>query len=696
MKRNSLKYRSNGSFTKNGKNGQNTPLIGLLEWFHFKDFDHVDQTIKHLKALGIKELRTGFSWADAHRSDGMEWFDWYIPRLAECVNILPCFLYTPPSIGLEPKTSAPPQNPYEYGNFIGEMLDKYGQYFEYVELWNEPNNQSEYDYTLDQNWTRFSTMIGHAAEVVKAKKKKSVLGGMSPVDPNWLEMMQGYGALQIIDAVGIHGFPDVFDSHWPGWDTIVKKVKNVLQDDNKEIWITEVGYSTWNYDQRQQLKQFLNAIKAPVDRVYWYSLNDLESRHPTVDGFHLDEREYHFGIVTNRKPKLLYKLLKERGTEKIIEDDWLADPYITSVQKRIDDQQHILITGGAGFIGINLANRLLMSGHRVTILDNLSRDGVEKNIRWIKQKYSKNLNIIVYDVRSYFAVKETVKKADMVFHLAGQVAVTTSFKDPAEDFEVNARGTINILNALREMDEPPPLVFTSTNKVYGRCKDIKLELNGDFYQPVDQELLEHGIGENQNLDFCSPYGCSKGTADQYVLDHARDIGLKTVVFRMSCIYGPHQCGCEDQGWLAHFIIKALKGEPITIFGNGKQVRDILYVEDLVNAFLTAWKKIDVVSGQVFNMGGGVRNAVSLLKVIEKIEDVLDEKIEVQYASWRPGDQKYYISDIRKFSTMTGWQPKVDAEEGIHLLLEWMKDNLPQVRRELKFKKRKNKPITVKA
>ncbi len=653
------------------------PSVGILEWFHFKDYNHVRRAIQQLKELGIKQIRTGFSWADYHREDGPEWFDWYIPELAKHFEVLPCFLYTPPSIGIEPKTSSPPRDYMEFGHFVDYMIFRYGDHFNYVELWNEPNNQSEYDFTLDKSWVRFAQMINFAARKAREAGKKIVLGGMSPIDFNWLQTMIDLGVLESVDVVGIHGFPGVFDSYWTGWDEQVSKLRKQLKANDLErieVWITEAGYSTRHFDESQQLKEFLTLLKTDVPRVYWYSLNDLDESYPTVDGFHLDEREYSFGLASANKPKLLYKIIKERGIDKIYHDEWMSIPYTTSVKKKVESQKHFLITGGAGFIGTNLAKHLLQLGHVVTVFDSLARDGVESNIRWLKDNFSSNLNIIIGDVRNKFVLDEAVKGVDMVYHFAAQVAVTTSFEDPMADFEINARGTFNLLHALKNLSSPPPILFTSTNKVYGRMSHVELELQNNRYLPEDEKLRANGFDENCPLDFCSPYGCSKGTADQYVLDYAREQGLKGVVFRMSCIYGPHQCGNEDQGWVAHFLLNALKGKDITIYGDGNQVRDILYVQDLVQAMVIACNKMDKLTGEAFNIGGGTANSHSLREVIALIEGHLNKKIDLDYQGWRPGDQRYYVSDFGKFTRLTGWRPKINAADGLRLLEHWLSDN----------------------
>ncbi len=332
-----------------------------------------------------------------------------------------------------------------------------------------------------------------------------------------------------------------------------------------------------------------------------------------------------------------------------------------------------LVTGGAGFIGSNLANNLLSELCSVKILDSLSRRGTENNVAWLRSLHGNGqFELIRGDVRDFSTVQSAVKGADVIYHLAGQVAVTSSVADPRLDFEVNSLGTLNVLEAARKSDRNPIVVFTSTNKVYGGMESVatvELETRYAFRD------LPHGISESQPLDFHSPYGCSKGAADQYVRDYARIYGMRTVVFRMSCIYGPRQFGNEDQGWLAHFTIASETGSLITIYGNGKQVRDVLYVDDLVKALRLAVRKIDVTTGQVYNIGGGPANTIAVWKEFSKLmSGWKGEEIPVRYENWRPGDQPCYISDIRKAFAHMGWQPQVNPENGTRRLWEWVSSN----------------------
>jgi CDP-paratose 2-epimerase len=283
------------------------------------------------------------------------------------------------------------------------------------------------------------------------------------------------------------------------------------------------------------------------------------------------------------------------------------------------------------------------------------------------------VDVIVGDVRDADTLRRVTRDVSRVFHFAAQVAVTTSLENPVEDFEVNARGTLNLLEALRAQPTPPPLIYTSTNKVYGHMADVPLRVRDGRYEPADASLREHGFSEERGVHFHSPYGCSKGCAEQYVLDYAKTFDMPTVVFRMSCIYGTHQFGNEDQGWVAHFLIRALEEQGITIYGDGRQVRDVLFIDDLVDAFLLAHQNIDTLSGEVFNMGGGPQNTTSLLELLDAIEALHGSRPHVDFENWRPADQQYYVSDTRKFSAATGWRAQVPVKEGIQRLYEWLRE-----------------------
>jgi CDP-paratose 2-epimerase len=339
--------------------------------------------------------------------------------------------------------------------------------------------------------------------------------------------------------------------------------------------------------------------------------------------------------------------------------------------KRTAHEKLALITGGAGFVATNIADRLLRDGWRVRLFDNLSRAGVEQNAAWLNAQHGGRVELMVGDVRDAAAMRKAVAGARRVFHFAAQVAVTTSLVDPFLDFDVNARGTLNLLEAVRALEDPPSLLFTSTNKVYGNLDDVPLRTEGKRYKPESHPVARRGISEERALDFHSPYGCSKGAADQYVLDYARTFGLRAAVFRMSCIYGPHQFGTEDQGWVAHFLIQALRGRPLTLYGDGLQVRDILYVEDLADAMMAVHEAIDAASGEAFNIGGGPANTISLLELLDLIGELLGERPVPTFEPWRPADQRYYVSDTSKFQELTGWRPRVGVRDGVMRLAAWL-------------------------
>ena len=337
----------------------------------------------------------------------------------------------------------------------------------------------------------------------------------------------------------------------------------------------------------------------------------------------------------------------------------------------------ILITGGAGFIGCNAAAHYIKSGSEVTILDNLSRRGTEINLEWLKEQG--DFEFIKGDIRDYetiFKIFSAGKNFEVVLHLAAQVAVTTSVKNPRRDFEDNALGTFNLLEAIRETKQNPVFIFSSTNKVYGNLESVAL-VEGEKKYEFGNNF--NAVSENQSLDFHSPYGCSKGAADQYVRDYSRIYDLKTVVLRQSCIYGPRQFGIEDQGWVAWFIIAHLLGKPITVYGNGKQVRDILYIGDLIACFDSVIKNIDAAKGGIYNVGGGPKNQISLLEFIDLLSEISGKKLDPAFSDWRPGDQPIYVSDIGKARSELGWTPQTDVKTGIEKLYAWVRENEQTIR-----------------
>lgn len=331
-------------------------------------------------------------------------------------------------------------------------------------------------------------------------------------------------------------------------------------------------------------------------------------------------------------------------------------------------RQTILITGGAGFIGSNTADYFLKKKYTVNVFDDLSRRGSDQNLAWLRRSWGSAVTFIKGDVvRDKTILRKLAEKSDAVIHLAAQVAVTTSVQQPYRDFLVNTQGTLNVLEAVRRSQKKPLVIYSSTNKVHGNLEGVAVAMTERGYR---YPSLQYGVAETHRLDFHSPYGCSKGAADQYVRDYARIYGLRTVVFRQSCIYGPHQFGIEDQGWVAWFVIATLLGKPITIYGDGHQVRDVLYIEDLNRLYEVAIKKIDRIQGKIYNIGGGAHQAFSLLQTLALLEKIFKKKISYACADWRPGDQKVYISDIRKVEAELGWKPKVDFEKGLRSLVRW--------------------------
>jgi len=325
----------------------------------------------------------------------------------------------------------------------------------------------------------------------------------------------------------------------------------------------------------------------------------------------------------------------------------------TAARGALEPERRLLITGGAGFLGVNAAVHFIKEGWHTTLLDNLSRPGTERNLRWLITRHPTMTTFVKEDVRNAGALAEHVRKQDAILHLAGQVAVTTSLVDPGTDFDVNARGTLNVLEAVRLNNPHAPLVFASTNKVYG-----KLEQNNGACK------------ETQPLDFHSPYGCSKGAADQYVRDYARCFQMSTVVLRQSCIYGAHQYGTEDQGWVAHFVHSILNRRPITVYGDGTQVRDLLDARDLSALYAAAIENIDRTRGEIYNVGGGPENQRNLLEVIDQIGELSNRKPEYSFAEWREGDQKYYVSDISKAKSVLDWEPRIGFDIGLRDLIAW--------------------------
>jgi CDP-paratose 2-epimerase len=645
--------------------------FGFVEWFRPGEFERTERLLPSIIASGASYLRTHLSWAEYLAPGGEEWFDWLIPKLGDQIDLLPCIHYTPPSLSRTGKANGAPVVLKDYADFVDHVLTRYGRHFRHIELWNEPNNLLDWDWREDPDFNLFCEMVGGAAYWAKQRGFKPVLGGPCPFDPMWLNLMGERGVLSVVDAVGFHGFPGTWDSEegsWGGWDMHLGEMRSVISRHNPqaEIWITETGYSTWRNDEMEQARRFTKALQVPADRMYWYSWADVPPDVAVQEGFWFDPRHYHLGCVTHEnQPKLLARLLMEGGVERLTEVTRLAAPHLAT------GAAPIVITGGSGFIGSNLADSFLSEGEDVIILDNLGRPGVDQNLGWLRERHGDLVHPVLADVRDLRGMEAAFADAKAVFHLAAQTAVTTSLASPLDDFEANARGTINVLEAVRKAGRKAPVIFASTNKVYGALDDVTMLPMDDRYVPEDAHVSEFGISEARPLDFCTPYGCSKGVADQYVLDYAKSFDIPTAVLRMSCIYGPRQFGTEDQGWVAHFLIRALSGEAISIYGDGRQVRDILHVDDAVAAYRAIHSGITSVKGQVFNLGGGPQNSVSILSVLREIESVTGRPLDLGFGDWRAGDQFFFVADTRKLENALGWKARVRWKSGLRHLADWL-------------------------
>jgi CDP-paratose 2-epimerase len=647
--------------------------LGFVEWFRIGEYGRAEEAADALTAMGVGHVRTHLSWADYRAPGGEAWYDWLLPMLGSRFELLPCLHYTPPDLSEDGRTAAPPRDLKALADFVDFICDRYDDTFTWLEIWNEPNNILDWDWRLDRDWLKFSEMLGAAAYWARQRGKRVVFPASCPTDLHWLRLMGERGLLNVVDAVGVHGFPGTWESQhagvWRGWAEAIDDIRQTIAPFNPEaeIWVTETGYSTWRQDPAPQLAAFNAALEAPVSRLYWYGLRDLPPDVAVQEGPHFDERHYHFGVDhAGGRPKLLGRLLRDGGVEAVRLTAAMAAPAIISTKP-------LLITGGAGFIGANLAHRLASEGEHVLLYDALARPGVEQNLAWLRHQFPDRISFTLGDTRDRASVAQATAEATAVFHLAAQVAVTTSLDDPEDDLQTNIMGTFNLLESLRRRGAKTPIIFASTNKVYGDLAQVELALGHQGWAPSDAVLRRDGLSEDLPLSFATPYGCSKGAADQYVLDYGHSFGVPSCVLRMSCIYGPRQLGTEDQGWVAHFMLRAVQDKPIVLFGDGHQVRDILYVTDAVAAYVAAWKRIGAVSGRAFNLGGGPANAVSLVQLLAHLEAVLGRPIDIRFADWRQNDQRYFVADSRRAQAALHLPSPLPWREGSTLLLREIAD-----------------------
>ena len=621
--------------------------FGFVERFAPEEREHLTRTVAAMQAAGATWLRLPV--LEAEYRARADWHDWLLPTLGGGFELLPSIAAAE-------------------GGIIEPLVSRHGSHFRILECTLPPG-------LPPSDRGRASLLEAVRAGVASARRLgcEIVLGGVPLLDAGWLELIGEAGLFDQIRAVGVRWYPGTWDDprhgrpdHPQPW----RAFRTALERYNRgaEIWLTETGYSTWRHDEAAQAARFRAALEAPASRMYWSVWRDVApaSRGEGV----VDPRAFHLGVSDwQGRPKLLRRLLESGNLPTAGSEQALARPAI-----RLGAEPAVVF-GGAGFIGSNLADALLSDGREVVLFDNLSRPGVERNLAWLAERHGKRLHPILADIRDPDAVGEAVRGAGAVFHLAAQVAVTSSLVDPRHDFAVNAVGTLNVLEAVRLHAAAAPVVFASTNKVYGALADVPVVDAADSTLPQDEGLRAYGIGEQRPLDFCTPYGCSKGVADQYVLDYAHSFRLRTAVLRMSCIYGPRQFGNEDQGWIAHFLIRALRNQPITLFGNGKQVRDVLHVVDAVRAYRGVLDHIDRLSGRAFNLGGGPGNAVSLQVVLAEIGSLLGRPVEVRHEGWRSGDQPYFVADTRSLHEAIGWSPQIGWREGLRHLADWLHGDL---------------------
>lgn len=640
---------------------------GFSEHFFVGEYERADRVVSAIHQAGFTSLRVDVSARDYYARGGTEWHEWLFRRIASELELLPCLAFSSTA------ADSPSRGVRVYADFVDTILTHHGKHFDYLELSSPPPPMSG-DGVRDL-WLRSTESLTAILQATRGGWNV-VLGTGAPGLPSsggpsthpefyWIRALCERGLLDQVSAVSLQGLHQ--PKTWNRFQQLARRLQGVLDAHGARatLWLTEGGYPSSARNETLQARHLAAFLSVPAERHYWRSWQD----RPAVEAPLQDQR---LGVVrADGRPKLVARLLQQDTATRN------ACLMVEPISVRSAAHPPVVILGGAGFIGSNLAKSFLEDGEQVIVIDNLSRPGVEHNLRWLKSRYGDRLQAKLTDIREEPNLGEILRGVRAVVHLAAQVAVTTSLLDPLEDFDVNAYGTLRVLEALRNNGANVPLLFASTNKVYGDLADIQLEETPEGYLPIDPALRERGIDERQPLDFRTPYGCSKGVADQYVLDYARSFGLPLAVLRMSCIYGPRQFGTEDQGWVAHFLLRAIRRQPIVLYGDGRQVRDVLHVDDAVRAYRLLLDCIQETRGRAFNLGGGPKNAICLNRLLMEIESVTGEKVHVSRAQPRRGDQLYFVADAGRIERAVGWQPEIDWRAGLRDLLGWLESLDPQ-------------------
>jgi CDP-paratose 2-epimerase len=577
-----------------------------------------------MRAVRARELRILISQTDWRCPGVREWHRRFAARASEFATL---------TIALRRGNAAPAyvDDVQGYAEFVRDASTVFGTAAPWLELT---------DLLGSAAWPE-RTPAGKdlIATIARTISQRLSLGGL-PLAQEWLADASDKGFFECVDALAFR------DAEADG------ATLEVLRRSPAEVWLTLTDCDVAPPD--TLVRNVHAALALPVTRTFIGAPGPAMNPLRSLDG----------------KPALLARLLmNERHMLSTLA------PNVPVPRTAHPAPANDLIVGGAGFVGCNLAARLADDGRAVRILDDLSRPGTEQNASWLLARYPGQVQLMLGDVRDFARVASVMQGVQRVFHFAAQTAVTTSLTHVHDDHTTNATGTLNVLEAARRQPQPPAVIFTSTNKVYGDLQDVALECTYAGHLPADPALRSNGIDESRPLCFRSPYGCSKGAADQYVQDYAHTFGLPAVVLRMSCIYGPRQFGNEDQGWVAHFARQLLTGQPVTLYGDGLQVRDVLFVDDLVDALLAVSTHRLALTGHAYNVGGGPRNAVSLRMVVSRLAALHGAAPDVRVADWRPGDQRFYVSDTRKLHAATGWAPRTDVDSGLAALYQWMRAQL---------------------